>query len=1153
MQLTKLTLSGFKSFVDNTDVDIPPGLTGIVGPNGCGKSNTVEALRWVMGETSAKRLRGGGMDDVIFAGTRSRPARNIAEVRLVLDNTARTAPPQFNDADVLEIRRRIERGAGSDYTLNSKPVRAKDIQTLLMDVAAGASSASMISQGRVAAIVNAKPQERRQILEEAAGVSGLRARRREAELKLQAAELNLTRVDDVVNGLEAQLATLKKQSRQAVRYRELSEKIQRLDALYLRQEYLRVNAEWQNATSAQNEADQAIAAASAKVMTAAADEANATANMPTLREEAVRTGAALQRLKIEDENLANEEARAAQRLMQIAVAQGETQSDIQHQQREEMEAEDTLTLLQKEIDQLNAGDANVAETTAQAAAALENAKAGHKEASAEFDARRKSVLESETQRSTMERQQVQSEQRQQNLQSEAEAVETKLTKIADTLSNDRTMAAAETAHGEARSARDAAQTHLDQQAELRSEAEKSLLDARSNESRAREQQAVLQGELSALEKLMASDHDHDEAVIEQMSVPAGYENALATALGEAARASLDKNHASYWMALPEMSAPSLPGNLPTLASKVDAPRELSRVLQYVGVAPDAETAERYATQLQPGQKIVTADGGLWRWDGYCVKAGTMTASARRMQQHNRAKELLTAVSENKELLDAATSARASAERGFHDVDQSLRRAQSELQAAQRRLEDTQSELTIAREAQSSARQEQAMLQQLARKNTEAQTEAQAELTRAVETLAALADAETLQRAADAAKAALDAAFDALREAQVAYDHLEYQANARATRRNEISEQSEQWHMRAQRAKSRLAELNERAAAQANEHETLMQKPAEVRELRAALMQQLQNAEGIQQQAVQALQDAESVLKEKTHALKDAESHLHEAREARLRLDTNMAIAEHKQQELDAKAQALANVRAKNLSEHFNFTDVEMDRDADDVKAELERSMRSREAIGPVNLRADMEAQELEAQLSTVSAEKGELVAAIAKLRGGIGHLNREARERMREAFTTVSAHFTELFARLFSGGTAELKLVDSDDPLEAGLEIVAQPPGKKLQSLSLLSGGEQALTALSLIFAMFRANPAPICVLDEVDAPLDDANVDRFCTLLEEMAKTNYTRFLVITHHRLTMARMHRLYGVTMREPGVSQMVSVDLERASEIVEQQAA
>jgi len=417
----------------------------------------------------------------------------------------------------------------------------------------------------------------------------------------------------------------------------------------------------------------------------------------------------------------------------------------------------------------------------------------------------------------------------------------------------------------------------------------------------------------------------------------------------------------------------------------------------------------------------------------------------------------------------------------------------------------------------------------------------------------LPDAETLEAAAAAAREALDAAFNALREAQVAHDHLEYQANARAARRNEMSEQQMQWATRSERASQRLAELRERAEVQAKEHTELMQKPAEIRELRTALLQQLQNAEGLQQQANNALQDSENILREKTHALKDAEAQLANAREARLRLDTNMALAEHRQKELDEKAQALANVRAKDLSDYFNFTDIEMDRDADDVKAELERSMRSREAIGPVNLRADMEAQELAAQLETVAAEKNELIGAIARLRGGIGHLNREARERMREAFTTVSKHFTELFERLFSGGTAELKLVDSDDPLEAGLEIVAQPPGKKLQSLSLLSGGEQALTALSLIFAMFKANPAPICVLDEVDAPLDDANVDRFCTLLDEMAKTNYTRFLIITHHRLTMARRPRLYCVTMREPGVSQLVPVDLNAAAEMVEQQAA
>jgi chromosome segregation protein len=531
----------------------------------------------------------------------------------------------------------------------------------------------------------------------------------------------------------------------------------------------------------------------------------------------------------------------------------------------------------------------------------------------------------------------------------------------------------------------------------------------------------------------------------------------------------------------------------------------------------------------------------------------VTASARRLQQRNRAKELLTSATEQKDALTQTIAARESAERAFTDADHSLRRAQTEFQAAQMRLEEAQTAITAAREATSSARQEQAMLGELARKNTETQTEVAQELTRTRTGLSGLSAADILQQAADAAKGQLDHAFNSLREAQVAHDHLEFQGRARRQRRSEIAEQQSGWETRSARATQRIAELNERLAAQTAEHVAIAQKPAEIHAAREALQQQLLNADTAQQQATQNLQDAEAELRQKTLALKDAEAKLHEAQAARMRLDTAMALAEHKQQELDTRAENLVGIKAKDLSEHFNFDENEMNSDADGVKAELERAMRSRDAIGPVNLRADIEAQELGAQLETVSAEKGELVAAIARLRGGIGHLNREARERLREAFAVVSEHFTTLFSRLFSGGTAELKMVDSDDPLEAGLEIIAQPPGKKLQSLQLLSGGEQALTALSLIFAMFKAKPAPICVLDEVDAPLDDANVDRFCNLLDEMAKGDQTRFLVITHHRLTMARMNRLYGVTMREPGVSQLVSVDLTRAAEMVEQQAA
>jgi chromosome segregation protein len=1152
MHLTKLSLSGFKSFVDATEVDIPAGLTGIIGPNGCGKSNTVEALRWVMGETSAKRLRGGGMDDVIFAGTKARPARNIAEVRLELNNSDRTAPPPFNDDDHLEIRRRIERGAGSDYTINNKPARARDVQTLLADLASGASSSAMISQGRVAAIVNAKPQERRQILEEAAGVSGLRARRREAELKLQAAETNMTRVDDVVQGLEAQLGTLKKQARQAVRYKELSEKIQRLDGLYLRQEYLRVNAEWQTATNAQNAADQLIAETTATVTTAAAEEANAQASLPELRDAAVRSGAALARIKIADEQLAAEETRIAQQLMQIAVVQQQTAGDIAHQEEQLREAQQGAETISAELATLNTAEANSAQTLADAAARLTTTQETHSHAQQAYDAARGKLVETEAQYKSYSAQVSQLTARLRNLESEATAITSKLSVLTEQLSSDQALISADAAHEEARTAREAAGSHQAQQTGLRAETETFLAEARAIESKAREALAVVQGELNALEKTLADDHEHDEAAIEKITVPAGLEKAIAAALGEAARASLDEKHSSFWRALPDVGT-SLPGGLPSLASRIDAPAALRRVLAFVGLAPDAETAARLSAELSPGQMIVTSNGALWRWDGYCVQAGAVSASARRLQQRNRAKELLVQVSGLKDHLATTTAARESAERAFHDADQSMRRAQTEFQAAQSRLEDTQSALTRAREAQSSARQEQAMLGELSRKNTEMQAEVSAELSRTETALAELPAADHLQAAADAAKTTLAAAFDALREAQVAHDQLAFQARTRAERKRELEQQLQQWDNRAASSTARLADLAERIAAQAAEHATIAVRPAEIKEQREAISQQVLSADAAQRAATQALQDAEADLKNKTHALKEAEAALHEAQAARMKLDTQMALAEHKQQELDARAETLANIRAKDLSEHFSFTDEEMKADADEVKMDLERALRSRESIGPVNLRADLEAQELQTQLDTVSSEKAELIAAIARLRGGIGHLNREARERLREAFATVSHHFSELFTRLFNGGTAELKLTDSDDPLEAGLEMFAQPPGKKLQSLQLLSGGEQALTALSLIFAMFKAKPAPICVLDEVDAPLDDANVDRFCTLLEEMAKGDQTRFLVITHHRLTMARMHRLYGVTMREAGVSQMVSVDLNRAVEMVEQQAA
>ena len=813
MKFKKLNITGFKSFADKTTFLIEDGLTGIVGPNGCGKSNIVESLRWCMGENSAKSMRGSGMEDVIFSGTSNRPSKNISEVTLLLDNQNKEGPPQFKDFEEVSVRRKIEKDKGSKYYINDKEVRARDVQTLFADLSTGAHSPSLISQGKIGQLVTAKPIERKSILEEAAGISGIHARRQEAETRLNAAENNLKRADELKRQQQKQLDNLKKQAEEATRYKEISKEIKKAEAgLY----YLKLREIEQDKKQIQEklgELEDDISAVNIDFNhnNSLLDEENK--KLSPLRDKKMESAASLQKLNLDMTNLEEEESRV------------------------------------------------------------------------------KSLQE-------------------------------KLEKSIKTIESDL-------------------------------EREKSIsLDADLNEKRiSKEKEELLNTENSLLQVEANSSRELRESK----------------------------------------------GQLDTLQSQLD-------------------------TMLDQIEKDIDEDRKL---------------SKERFQ-------------DLRQLVKSITSSQEDYAEKF-GKDKSI---QSDSIKRKERIKNIDVELENWRSLKSNSEK---MISEL------------------------------------------------------------------TDRKNKL-----------------LAEINEN-----------QKNPERIATSKGQNLQNLENTKRRNEEIENELIEAEKKYNLINQNIKEIQSKLSDLKENKARNEATIEGIENRKKDLLYSVKSELNIDNENsiLSQSdLNNVSPENLPSLEDQTQKTEKIKKQRESLGSVNLRADEETKKYETEIKKMEDDRADLYSAIVKLKSSIEELNQKGRERLLEAFTKVNRKFNEVYTKLFNGGSAKIELVDSDDPLEAGLEMFVSPPGKRLQSITLLSGGEQALTALSLVFAVFLVNPSPICVLDEVDAPLDDANVTRFCTLLDELTKITKTRFIIITHHALTMSRMHRLFGVTMAEQGVSQLVSVDLQKAEELV-----
>ncbi len=864
LSLDKLSIKGFKSFVEPTEFEIKSGLTGIVGPNGCGKSNIVEAIRFGLGEVSAKQLRGKEIDDLIFNGTDNRPSWNLAEVGLFVNIDGTDLENKF-ESKSLEIARKIWRGEGTNSYINGKEVRLKDIQLLFADASTSARSTSIVSQGRIGAITQAKPEDRKMVLEEAAGILGLQSRRHDSELRLKAATNNLLRVEDVIQTYEEQLAILKKQSKEAERFRSISTLIKNAEASVFYVKRNQIQATLQNLEDEKNKIKIKLADYQGDVSSQDQAFEDLKVKIPPMREKSYSLNSELDRLNMTVENLKQEELRFEEHKTNLEHRVKQLQKDLEVENKQNNDTKSKIQEITDEINDLSSTD---------------------------FDSNPKKTI-----------------------------------------------------------------------------------------------------------------GKTDRSLLNNISFEKEYENSVAAIFGKELLASLDKDEVFYWSENIDQEI-SASFDFPCkVASKIiKAPNRITNKLNNVAIIEDSSKGNEFHKHLKPGQAIVDKEGNLWRWDGLFVSSSYES-------------NISSILSELKE-----------------------------------------------------------------------------------------------------------------------------------KRLNDLKKQIKEWERISEITVQKINDLNERIKTATEELDISQNNPGDIDSKRQFLLNKIKELEEEKKLFDNELQEKENLLDQLSKELRNKEQNFSVVKEDLIRKESEISNFNNNLQQLANSCREKINVDLLNLENEIEK--LKKDEDLETAEKRVMRLVTERERIGAVNLLAEDEYTKLREKVNDTIKDKNEIQESIEKLHDAINKINKEGVLRLRDAFQIVNENFERLFTKLFGGGKAHLKLIqDDEDPLNSGLEIFASPPGKKMQNITLLSGGEQALTAISLLFAVFIANPSPFCILDEVDAPLDDNNVDRFCSMVEEISEKVQTKFIIITHNRMTMSRVDRLYGVTMPEEGVSQIVSVELEEAAKYAE----
>ena len=1139
MKFQSVRISGFKSFLEPIEIEINKGLTGIVGPNGCGKSNIVEAIKWIMGENSARQMRGDGMDDVIFAGTDERPSRNFAEVTIKLNNSEKKAPAAFNHLSEIEISRKIEREKGSIYRINGKQVRSRDVQLIFADSGTGARSSGIVSQGRIAQIIDASPENRRGILEEAANIKGLHSRRHEAELKLNAASNNLDRLLDIEKTYKEQLVELEKQGRKAARYRSIGDRLRKAEATLFSTLLFNAKTEYNILINELHTVTENVSKAQIEVSKNTTSKLDILSEIPILRNIEAEKAAILQSLNITKIKLEEEQTSAKIALNNIISQITQLEKDTSRENQIEEDAEKSLSSLILEEGNLKKDTENFSSKISKATQAVKSLKIKSDEADKKLSSITSEIYTINSDKSDLERRIINLNEKIENTQNQISKYN--LENYSKTIeANEKKILELQKLFSENDLLIDTFKKKLTQleTLELTLTKEKNIDANILNQTNA---------EINTLSSLLGDDSLNKNTLEKNINTTDHLEDAIGSVLGETLLAPIYSNNeiienTTYWRDgfYIKLTSP-LPKEAIPLISKIKSSSILETALQGVGIVENEELAFKLQKKLTYGQALTTAEGGLWRWDGFVQPKGVKNSYSERLQQIARFKVLQSQLPSQKEsvfLIDKKLIEYSENIKKYRTDIIKLQSILSGLNFDSNRIELENSKIEI--QLTSSA----LLIKEL--KSTEVTSkveliELKKQISQIVNLPSLLADELSIRNNAEQFR-------NNLTEAMAAEQQIKNHESFQLRNIAQIKHQKESWITRKQEAKSRLSSLHERLEFSNNEMDRLSNLPNDFDKKEEQIIMEIEAAIINRNLAADKLVITETSQNDAEKLEKESEKNVSMLRENMIKVQSLLDLTDTKILNIEERIFEKLRIKSDQLSELTGIKENnEISSNIEALEKTVERLLNERESLGAVNLRAEEEMNEMNDKIEIMFKERIDLEEAIEKLRNGIFELNKEGRERLKKSFTVVNENFKNLFQKLFGGGNAELKLVGHDDPLQAGLEVLASPPGKKMQLLSLLSGGEQALTAISLIFSVFLCNPSPICILDEVDAPLDDTNVGRFCDLLNKIAEETNTYFMVITHHRLTMAKMDRLFGVTMEQKGISKLVSVDLEQASRI------
>ena len=1139
MKFKSIRISGFKSFLEPTEIDLNEGLTGIVGPNGCGKSNIVEAMKWVMGENSARQMRGEGMDDVIFSGSNERPARNFAEVTIKLDNTEKKAPASFNQFDEIEISRKIEREKGSTYRVNSKQVRARDVQLIFADTATGARSSGIVSQGRISQIIESSLEERRIILEEAANIKGLHNRRHEAELKLNGATDNLSRLLDIENTYNEQLIELEKQGRKAARYRSVGDRLRKAEASLFLSLLNTAEKEFDELETKFEKSKNNVEEAQINLSKNTKSKLEIFNKLPELRKIETEKAAILQSLNISKIRLEEEEATSKFTLNNVLNQITQIETDIKREIEIKDDANKTIANLLLEKDKLQLDTKDFTTKKNDASKRVNELKIKSDDADAKLSSINSEIFSIKSDKSDLENRINNLKEKIKNSEdqkSQFNIAEDK--KLID--SHDKKRINIEKLIKEENNKIELIKKQIENKENLN-------INLKEKKAKIDYDLNVMRADLHSLSSLLGYDEFKNNTLEATIDDIGNLQDAIGSVLGETILApvksdSSDEQNTSYWKdGITPKFQEKLPEGATPLISKIKKNSILDIALIGIGIVENEKTALKLQKELSFGQALTTLKGGLWRWDGYVQPLGVQNSYSERLQQitklRNLQDELPTKEKEEVTIVNEINKNELELKKFF----ETTREIESKISLLNNELNDTKlsissldskinSSTILLKEHQNildTSQKELVDLEKLSEKSVNLPT--------------LLADELKIRNAADQCR-------NELTDAMAAEQQIRNQESYQQRNLMQINNQKNDWENRKDEAETRIKSLKVRLDNLKEDKSRLEKLPDNFVEKANELNLKIETAEQNRNFAADKLVQTETLLNEAEKLEKSSEQNLASFREDMIKVEAALNLARTKIENIEDRVYEKLRVKSNQLKEIVNLSDnEELNTSIETLEKTVQRLLNERDSLGAVNLRAEEEMNEMRQKIELMSKERVDLELAIEKLKSGIFELNKEGRQRLKDSFELVNKNFKNLFKKLFGGGDAELKLVGDDDPLKAGLEILASPPGKKMQLLSLLSGGEQALTAISLIFSVFLCNPAPICILDEVDAALDDSNVGRFCNLLDKIVDETETYFLVVTHHRLTMAKMNRLFGVTMEQKGISRLVSVDLEQANKI------